>query len=71
MKKTNFLNINAKKNNNQKIIQNLNMQNAYEQIFVSKTLKKIKSRLFILYSQNNTTTKKYSKNVLLLEIDYK
>ena len=37
------------------------MQKIYEQIFISKTLKKINSRLFILYSQNNATTKKYLK----------
>ena len=47
------------------------MQKIYKQAFVSKTLKKINSRLFILYSQNNTTIKKYSKNVLSSEIDYK
>ena len=64
-------NIDAKNNNKQKIYQKINVQNVYEQIFISKTLKKIKSRLFILYSQNNTTTKKYSKNVSLFEIDYK
>ena len=53
-----------------KIYQKLNIQNAYEQIFVSKTLKKIKSRLFISYSQNNSTIKIYSKNVLLSKINY-
>ena len=51
--------------------QKLNVQNVYEQIFISKTLKKIKSRLFILYLQNNAITKKYSKNILSLKIDYK
>ena len=66
-----FSNIDAKKNNNQKIYQKINVQNAYEQIFISKTLKKIKLRLFILYSQNNKTTKKYSKNILSSKIDYK
>ena len=71
MKNTIFSNIDAKKNDNQKIYQKLNIQNAYEQIFISKILKKIKSRLFISYSQNNSTTKIYSKNVLLSKIDYK
>ena len=47
------------------------MQKIYEQILISKTLKQINSRLFISYSQNNTTTKKYSKNILLSKIDYK
>ena len=38
------------KKNNKKIYQKLNVQNVYEQIFISKILKTIKSRLFILYS---------------------
>ena len=46
------------------------MQKIYKQTFVSKTLKKINLRLFILYSQNNKSTKKYSKNVLSSKIDY-
>ena len=46
------------------------MQKIYKQAFVSKTLKKINSRSFILYSQNNATTKKYSKDVLSSKIDY-
>ena len=47
------------------------MQKIYKQKLILKTLKQINLRLFILYSQNNTITKKYSRNILLLKIDYK